>query len=127
MARGERPRSRPPPASFHARHGNGQRRLRRDQDRQVDDAVLLGADELLAIDDQRRAEIAIDDTQLGNPALLRHLGDLEKPVRQPLVQHRVEGRGLFRRCPPAGERNHREVLKRDRRSEDDRVQRIGDG
>ena len=62
-----------PTPRFHARHGNREAGLRRHEDRQVDDAILLGADQFLAVDDEHVARAVVDDLQLGHAAPVGHL------------------------------------------------------
>ena len=84
-------RARPPPAGLDARHRDGQRRARRHQNGQIDDAVLFRADQLLPVDDQRGDQAAVDGPQLGDAALLGHLCNLEKPATEGTVQRLVVG------------------------------------
>jgi hypothetical protein len=58
----------PPAARLDARHRDGERGLRGHQDRDVDDAVLLGPDELLAVDDEDGAPAVVDDAELRDVA-----------------------------------------------------------
>ena len=57
-----------PTPRLDARHGNREAGLRRHEDRQVDDAILLGADQLLAVDDEHVARAVVDDLQFGHAA-----------------------------------------------------------
>jgi len=64
----------------------------RGQEGQVQDPVLLGPDQLLAVEQQDGALAPVDQTQLRDPPPLGDLGDLDLPLGQGLVQGQVERR-----------------------------------
>jgi hypothetical protein len=75
------------------------------QDRRIQDAVLLGADEFLAVDDEHRLGAVIEDQELGDRAALGDLSDGDGFGRHGLLQADV-GRSAI---DGAGEREHDDV------------------
>ena len=71
-----------------ARDGDRQLRARADEDADVEDPVLLRADEFLAVVEQHRAVGRVLDEELGHRARGRRLRDPE-PARQRLVERDV--------------------------------------
>ena len=61
----------------------------RHQHAEIEDAVLLGADQLLAIEEQDRSTALIDEPQLRDAALLRDLGHTGAAAPQRLVEEQV--------------------------------------
>jgi hypothetical protein len=61
----------------------------RHQHAEIEDAILLGADQLLAIEEQDRSTALIDEPQLRDAALLRDLGDAGAAAPQRLVEEQV--------------------------------------
>ena len=100
---------RAPAPGLDARHRDDQLGLRGHEDGQVDDPVLLRADELLAIDDERRLETAIDHSQLRHHAVRGHFCNFGQALADGIVQGHVVDR--LHRAPQ--EREHHEVLERD--------------
>ena len=79
----------PAPASLlDAGDGDRQLRARADEDADVEDPVLLRADELLAVVEQHGAVGRVLDDELGHRARVRRLRDPE-PARQRLVERDV--------------------------------------
>ena len=79
----------PPAPRLDACHGNGQVRLRGHQNRQIDDAVLLGADKLFAIEHENGFIAPVEHVQFGNPPSLGNFGDLEIAACESFVQRDV--------------------------------------
>ena len=77
-----------PAALLDARDGDRQLRARADEDADVEDPVLLRADELLAVVEQHCAVGRVLDEELGHRARVRRLRDPE-PARQRLVERDV--------------------------------------
>jgi hypothetical protein len=78
------------------------------EDGEVEHAVLLGADELLAVEQQHGAHRVVDEEQLRHAAALRHLGDPGEAARERLAEREVAGLG---RAGPQ-QREHRELARR---------------
>ena len=70
----ENSRSRRPAAGLDARYRNRHLRRRRNEDGQVDDAVLSGANQLFPIDDQHGSALRLATSRSGTP-LLRDFRD----------------------------------------------------
>ena len=111
-----RDRARQRPASTHDT-GIVTVACRRHQDGEIDDAVLFGADELLAIEDEDRLRAVVDDEQFGDAALRRDLGDLRDAERERLVEREIER--LLLDGSTANEREHGDGIPRDGRAEGD--------
>ncbi len=79
-----------PPALLHAGDGDRQLCTSADQDRDVEDPVLLGTNELFAVVEQHARIERVDDRELGHRAGIRGLGDHEA-TRQRLVERDVVG------------------------------------
>ncbi len=82
-----------PAALLDARDGNRQLRAGADEHRHVEDAVLLRADELLAVVEQHALVERVDHGELGHRAGVGDLGDRE-PARQRLVERDVGRDGI---------------------------------
>ena len=65
-----------PPPGLDARDRNGRGAGRRDENREIQDPVLLGADQFFAVHQQHRPVALHHDLQLGHLAGVAHLGDL---------------------------------------------------
>ena len=63
-----------PAAGLHAADRDGHRRVRSHEDGGVQDTVLLGADQLLAIEQQQRAIACVAHLKRGNGGAARGLG-----------------------------------------------------
>jgi hypothetical protein len=71
------------------------RRAGRHDDGRVDDAVLLRADEHLAVDDDDVAVGRVFDEEAGDAAALRDLRDFDQPARERLLEfEQRQRRGL---------------------------------
>ncbi len=88
LASKDRPPIRPPPL-LHAGDGDDNGPLGPDEDGGVDDSVLLGPHQLLAVQNQHITVGIVDNPQLGNASSLIDLGDLYGPVLQGLIQGQV--------------------------------------
>ena len=100
--------------------------MRLHQDREVDDAVLLRANQLFAVDDENAFRAAIDDAQVRDAALLGDFRHFHQAQRQRIVQDAVARHSPRRRV--AGEqRIHGDGAEHDRWSNDNRRQGGGDG
>ena len=82
-----------PAALLDARDGDRQLRAGADEHRHVEDAVLLRADELLAVVEQHGLVERVDHGELGHRAGVGDLGDRE-PARQRLVERDVGRDGI---------------------------------
>ena len=103
-----RERARPvgPPALLDAAHGDLYLRARRDEDGRVEDAVLLDARELLAVDEEDALVGAVDDLELGDAALFARLEDLHLALPGRFVESGVADLCLGGR----GDEEDRQVL-----------------
>ena len=79
-----------PAALLDARDGDRQLRAGADEHGDVEDPVLLGADELLAVVEQHGHVERVDDRELGHRAGVRGLADREA-ARERLVERDVAG------------------------------------
>jgi hypothetical protein len=84
-----------------------------DHDADVEDAVLLGADQLIAIHQQDLPSRPVLEREFGDAAARGHLGNLRKLAIERVVEQQVGGR----RAVPGREREQREVLMNLRRAE----------
>jgi hypothetical protein len=109
-----------PAARLHAGDRDSQFAAGRRKDRQVQHAVLLGAYQLLAVDQQHVVLGAVAEQQFGDRAGFRDLGHVRQRVLQGLVEQHV-GRGDFRRRQ---QRHHSQVGVRDRCAERKRAKRL---
>jgi hypothetical protein len=80
-----------PAAGLDARHRQNERGSLRHEDREVDDAILLGADELFSVDDEDRTSAIVGDPQLRHATVGRHFRDVERAGSQGIRQRVVEG------------------------------------
>jgi hypothetical protein len=78
-----------PAACFHAAHGDGQLGLAGHQDAGVEDAILLGADQLLARHQKHAPVGFVDDLERGHAAALVDFRNIECFRRQGLVEGSV--------------------------------------
>ena len=78
-----------PAPGLDAGDGDDDGPARRGQDAEVEDAVLLGADQFLAVQQQHRQVAVVDEAQLRHAAALAEFGDPGGPVRQGLVEEPV--------------------------------------
>ena len=118
----ERVRHVMPPPGLDARDGDGQARVGGHQDREVHHAVLLGADQLLAVQQQYRGPQVVQHAKLRDVAAIRHFGDAEVPGGERLVQGEVGG--LLPR--PMQQRDHGEVGERQGQAEVELVECMGE-
>src|SRR5215204_3368477 len=98
--------------------------MRRHQDGEIDDAVLLGADELLAIEDEDRLRAFVAHTQLRDASLLGDLGDLRPAIAEALIEGEVERLTLG--VGRAQQRQHRDGGMSDRKAEGHGGERMAD-
>ena len=82
----EFPRLVAPPAVLDATDWDFDRGLRRDEDGRVEDPVLLGPPELLAVEEEDRDVALVGDRELGDRAALADLGDREDAPLERLPQ-----------------------------------------
>ncbi len=78
-----------PPPHLHARHRDDRGALGRDQHGEVGDAVLLGAHQFLAVNDQHRLRSAVLDGEFRHAASLGDLADGNEILLQPPLQQEV--------------------------------------
>ena len=97
-----------PAAGFDAAHRHNQAALLAHQDGGVQHPVLLGADELLAVEDEDARGALIDHPQLGHRAAGADLGDVERAGAQRCRQRLVARPAVA----PEGKRHHREAAVR---------------
>ena len=88
---------------------------RRHENREVQDPVLLGADEFFAVHQQDRPIALHHDLQLGHLAGVAHFGDLGPAARERLVQGEV----LHLALGGAQQRHDRQILERGHGTERD--------
>ena len=81
-----------PPALLDARHGDLQSRPGRGEDAEIEDAVLLGADQLLAVEQEQRFAGAVAQAKLRHAAVLRDLADLGDAATDRLIERQPAGR-----------------------------------
>jgi hypothetical protein len=108
----------PPASRLDARDRQRNGRTLRHEHRQVDDPVLLGADQLFAVDDEHRPLAVVDDAELRDAAGGRDLGDMHGAGTNG-VGERVVKRSACRRTQ---ERIDRERVEARGRSERKRRQ-----
>ena len=114
---------RTPASGLHTGDGDQDGLERRGQHRQVEDAVLLGAHELLAIEQQDRAGAPVDETQLRHAARLGDLGHLGASLGEGLVEEQIGRLG----DPVAEERKEGEAPVGLGRAQLELRQTLGDG
>jgi hypothetical protein len=85
----KRPR---PAALLDARHGDLQSRPGRRQDAEIEDAVLLGADQFLAVEQEQQLAGAVAQAKLRHAAVLRDLADLGDAATDRLIEPQPAGR-----------------------------------
>ena len=92
------------------------------ENREVQDAILLGADQFLAVHEQHRPVSLHHDLQLGHLARVAHFGDLGPAAREGLVQGEVVHVPLR----GAQQRHNRQILKGRCGTEHDLLHGVGD-
>ena len=90
-----------------AAHRHDQAAVPADQDAGVEDAVLLGAAQLLAVEHQHAPVALVDDAQLGHRPALAHLGDRGLAAGDGLPQRDVPRTAVLRQ--PQREHHQRSV------------------
>ena len=89
--------------------------MRRHENGEVDDAILLGADELLTVEDEDGHVAVVHERQFRDPARLGHFRHLDEACRQALVESEIvnPAETVFRTAPVEVFRHqqgeHREV------------------
>src|SRR4029079_12114858 len=85
-----------PASRLDARDRERNRRRLRDEHGQVDDPVLLGADQFFAVDDQHRTLAVVDDAELGDAASGGDLGDVQRAGANRVGERVVKRRAAWR-------------------------------
>ena len=89
--RAELPARMAPPASLDAGYRDRHRRCRRHQDREVEDAILLGSDQLLAVDQKNAQPPFVLEPKFGHGSGFGDFHDLGLAIGQCLVEGAIVG------------------------------------